>query len=78
MAKRKKRKTKKRKNKGKSFWESKLATVLKVVLFIVILFLINLLISRNNYSTFYLLVGIELLLGFVFIIIRLIFQQKNL
>ena len=60
------------------FWKGQGGKVVKIILAISIVFLINLLISRNDFSLYYLLLGIELLIGFAIIILRLVLQQKDL
>ncbi len=61
-----------------AFWGTSLGKSIKLIVAVLIVFLLNLLISRNNYSTYYLLLGIELLIAFIVLIGRLIWQQKNL
>lgn len=60
------------------FWSSSLAKFLKTVLFIIAIILFDLIISRNNYSKFYLFLGIELILAFIFVVFRLIVQQNKI
>lgn len=61
-----------------AFWDSSLAKFLKVVLIIIAIVLFDLLISRNDFSKFYLFLGIELILAFIFVVFRLIIQQNKL
>ncbi len=59
------------------FWKTSIGNFVKILLGVLLLFLINLLISRNNYQTFYILLGIEILIGVIVIVARLIIQQKD-
>ena len=68
----------KKPNAYSEFWDSSLAKFLKTALFIIAIILFDLLISRNDYSKFYLFLGIELILAFIFVVFRLIIQQNKI
>ncbi len=60
-----------------SFWRSSGGRALKTLIAAIIVVLLDLLVTRNQFSTFFLLLGIELLLVFAFILLYLAWQQRN-
>lgn len=61
----------------RAFWRSQGGRLLRTFLLAVIVILVDLLISQNQFSNFFLLLGIELLVVFAFILLYLAWQQRN-
>ena len=61
-----------------AFWHSMGSRILRAVLIALIVLMFNLVVSRNQYSLFFLWLGIELLVVFAFILLYLAWQQRSI